>query len=120
MNDQDYIRKGASLSDDDFCLYEDSNGAIFFHGTPSYPINPDNAPQWFLDALAAQLVRQVDAIFAHACQCEKGFTAVRTYKAKRDGVTPIWQDVMASYGPNRTMNTIKAIVDSAVLEGRDE
>jgi len=66
-------------------------------------------PQWMLDALAAQLVRQVDAINEFTCVCaQEKLTFVYG--------TGYWK----AEGPDRTMNTLKAIVESKVLEDGDE
>ena len=109
LTDEEYIRKGVELVSDDFCLHENT-GAIFFHGVPTYPINPVNTPEWFRDALAAQLARQVDATERFAVWA---FPAGVEVVEDSDN----WVGrVSYSEGDNRTMNTIKAIVDSGVLE----
>ena len=69
----------------------------------------DDHDQGWLDMLAAQLVRQVDAL--------DGFNFV----SGQDCYSYVWRACddkaeMASYGPDRTMNTIKAIVASGVLD----
>ena len=62
-----------------------------------------------LDALAAQLVRQVDALDRTWIEWgSNGGTSVFTGNL----ATPI----AGSYKSDRTMNTIKAIVDSGVLD----
>ncbi len=65
----------------------------------------DKMPQTYLDALAAQLVRQVDNLFAHFVHIHP--TRTRIYGDHGQNEVQ---------GPDRTMNTIKAIVDSGVLE----
>ena len=69
--------------------------------------------RWFLDALAAELVRQVDALnnaymsfFADETRCN--------YE-KEDGT----QITFRSKGKQRTTNTLRAIVESGVLEPQD-
>ena len=59
-----------------------------------------------LDALAAQLVRQVDA------------NEFAGFKIEPNGTYVAFDDDAEGYahGPDRTMNTIKAIVDSGVLK----
>ena len=66
-------------------------------------------PALFLDALAAQLVRQVDALV--------GFDFV----SDEEGGAAIYPATGKDFshcdsGEGRTMNTIKAIVDSKVLD----
>ena len=63
--------------------------------------------QLLLDALAAQLVRQVDALEDYWVCVEDDRATIQC-----DG---IFVDVQHK-GPDRTLNTIKAIVDSKVLE----
>ena len=67
----------------------------------------DDMPQTVLDALAAQLTRQVD----DQVGC---LELVIT-----DGETGIWDQancIHSTAGDDRTLNTIKAIIDSKVLE----
>jgi hypothetical protein len=64
-----------------------------------------------MDALAAQLVRQVDA--RDCCNIIVDYGYARLYDAET------LSDVQGT-GPDRTMNTIKAIVESDVLEKIDE
>ena len=71
----------------------------------------DTIPNLYLDALAAQLVRQVESIphdwrWHPAVYVLTGSTDIYVYKRRVANV----------FGPDRTMNTIKAIVDSKVLE----
>ena len=91
MNEQDYIKAAVELADgwtyhDGDCSHEETER--WFIGC--------KLPQVWLDALAAQLVRQVDAI---------------------DGEKIHNDFIQIGVGPkDRTMNTIKAIVDSKVLK----
>ena len=75
----------------------------------------DHIVPWMLDALAAQLVRQVDALEVYGLWVTD------------EGVTVWSESEDTPYGPartfaaqiegdDRTMNTIKAIVDSGVLK----
>ena len=69
--------------------------------------------QWVLDALAAQLVRQVDAIENFELLIRRDVTQlINVYSEAFE------MDEMIEYsgGHGRTMNTIRAIVDSGVLE----
>ena len=97
MKHQDYIRKAVELADG---FHVDSSGC---HRTPR-----DNCVehQVYMDALAAQLVRQVDAL-------DEPMAVIieRNYTTLMDGGNT---QVVGNEG--RTMNTIKAIVDSKVLE----
>jgi len=66
--------------------------------------------QKFLDALAAQLVRQVDDPYA-VWQFPIGVSV-----SSKD-VEDARLEIAMVDGPDRTMNTIKVIVDSGVLRG---
>ena len=71
--------------------------------------------EYLLDALAAQLVRQVDALDGYS------------FESSFDGLTWIISNdlefrssgsvLVEIEGPDRTMNTIKAIVESGALNG---
>jgi hypothetical protein len=104
MTDQDYIRKAVELADgwdlfqDVDCLYIDVDGRTF-----------EEDHQLILDALAAQLVRQVDAQGEEVWVCS---TEVE--------ITDMQDRLILIEGPDRTLNTIKAIVESGVLETDDE
>ena len=102
----DYIKKAVELADG--WEAADSNhirGPV--HPT-TWLIVPDGVPQYALDALAAQLVRQVDAKGGNLIVVKQAST---TILGAND--PPIFKH--CSYGDDRTMNTIKAIVDSGVL-----
>ena len=95
MNDQDYIRKAVELVPDEWPW-------DFFKADPDQTMD-----QPLKDALAAQLVRQVDALpfeDFHAFHLERQRTYCNNDKGRGESI-----------GPDRTMNTIKAIVDSGVL-----
>ena len=74
------------------------------------PIGPvdDTMPQIYLDALAAQLVRQVEATDNYDVEV-RGYYATDNPLEAEDIVTDV-------RSPDRTLDTIKAIVDSGVLE----
>ena len=97
-----YIRKAVELADG-FEVVADN---LAISGLRLLPCDPDNPHQVFLDALAAQLVRQVDAL-------DEPMAVIieRNYTTLMDGGNT---QVVGNEG--RTMNTIKAIVDSKVLE----
>ena len=101
----------ATYSDSDLCELELANGAYWYDDADS-PITPDQMPRTLLDALAAQLVRQVDALSYEIISSE-GHCGVYD----QDG-QDILIEVMEYY--DRTMNTIKAIVDSGVLANKQE
>ena len=68
--------------------------------------------QYVLDALAAQLVRLVDALDTpHTIQVSHN----RVWSGYRSKSAETWK---ITQGPGRTMNTIKAVVDSDVLLSR--
>lgn len=102
MTDNEYIRKAVELADG----WEVTDTGDIISPIAAYVGEPMH--QCFLDALAAQLVRQVDALpepirvlADRSCECGAGrsFTVVGT-----------------RHSNDRTMNTIKAIVDSEVLK----
>ena len=109
MNDQDYIRKAVELANG----WGNLPGHWF-----SSPRDAQRAhheiEQWELDALASQLVRQVDALDNYNAYQEPKTTHI--WEELSDGECECW----SVDGDDRTMNTIKAIVDSGVLvpEGR--
>lgn len=102
MNNQDYIRKAVELADGWRWLHRDQVEVPLLN---SAVVNPFEK-QWFHDALAAQLVRQVDATGS----CVVTVHGRGTELSPPDGT---WI-VRTAHG--RTMNTIRAIVDSKVLE----
>ena len=68
--------------------------------------------QWHLDALAAQLVRQVDELESCiAVYIEPGVAKVGELVTEGFLI-----NVTHSRGPDRTINTIRAIVESEVLD----
>lgn len=91
----DLIRKAIELADDWDVSFYDYIDSIF-----GITITDD--------ALAAQLVRQVDAL-GDKCHYEVFTNAADTTIKHQLGM------MAASFGKDRTMNTIKAIVDSGVL-----
>lgn len=112
MNDQAYIRAGVELADgfstdeDDFDVY----AALSPRG------------QRWLDALAAQLVRQVLATnktyLIETLGRNRDFTTKFFFYAEKTGpISDDHPDPIVISGKDHTMNTIKAIVDSKVLNG---
>jgi len=110
MNNEDYIRikKAVGLADG---WKIDPNGIWPPFPFPAYADIKDTQPI-ILDALAAQLVRQVDSLDKYVVHAFSTRTAVRTSG-------PL-MDIADAKGPDRTMNTIKAIIDSKVLKAAQE
>ncbi len=107
MTDQDYIKAGIELADG-----WSIKGDTGIYGPDGFRMGWVDKPfQFGLDALAAQLVRQVDEhheVFAKR-------TKTHVCSALVDG----GNSLAMQRGPDRTMNTIKAVVDSGVLEAID-
>ncbi len=108
MIDEDYIRKAVELADG-WEIEAEKDGRVWvtgarFSGTIGALTQPD------LDALAAQLVRQVDALDNVDITIHGTFSDLEIH----DGHG--WLPKQMPEGPDRTMNTIKAIVDSKRLE----
>ena len=113
MNEQDYIRKAVELADGwewnwsrPFCNKVDCK----------YSLVPANQPmeQWQLDALAAQLVRQVESLPIGEFPDDAPSAVYQTPHEVQ-----VWHKkriVAIAAKDDRTMNTIRAIVDSGVLE----
>lgn len=74
----------------------------------------EHTNQKALDALAAQLVRQVDATDNYWVQSDDEQVAVLPKWCDPD--THDTPDAFFEEGPDRTMNTIKAIVESGILD----
>ncbi len=97
MNDQDYILKAVELADgwrywgNDYFVVK----GVFIH-----------APTWVIkDALAAQLVRQVDNL---------GTVDIQIF-GRGTEINQSGHESTVRIASDRTMNTIRAIVDSEVL-----
>ena len=100
MNDEEYVRKAVELAD----------GIEFGEAEDQLVIQGETITSVYgLDILAAQLVRQVDAL--DTAWFESGIDAgaeCSSFDLRKWGGSLDIAD--------RTMNTIKAIVDSGVLE----
>ncbi len=110
MNNHDddwYIRKGVGLADE-WTL----TGHQYIESPSGYR-STITAMDEILDSLAAQLVRQVDKVLKdwRCLELFEGHTAVRKFEPLSD----TGKDIAASYGKGRTMNTLRAIIDSGVL-----
>ncbi len=96
---------------DGFCINEDWQSVQLRHDRYVYAHPIEDIPQWFIDALAAQLVRQVDALD------DAGLTVwgdqvceIRDYSGEERIIAK------GNAGTDRTENTVNAILDSGVLE----
>ncbi|MDJ0712580.1 MAG: hypothetical protein QNJ14_19515 [Woeseiaceae bacterium] len=116
MKDQDYIREAANLADGWSYGTKYDPFADMLYG-PQRILCTVSHHQPTLDALAAQLVRQVDSLPADddgKVQCVVGRGSVLL--EVDDPSEPFGHRNLAWLeGPDRTMNTIKAIVDSGIL-----
>ncbi len=101
MKESEYIRAGVELADG--WRVNDLDEQVIHCGFGLIQVLDCIKPQ-YLDALAAQLVRQVDEAGKEAnLYCEVLIEECRA------GECMDWP-------PDRTMNTIKAIIDSGVLK----
>ena len=111
MTDNDYIRAAVKLADR-WAIYMpgqfvNSNEGLAVESPCGYMGVLDATPE-LLDALAAQLVRQVDAANKFHLATFVEFTDIRSDNDLKR--------VARVEDGDRTMNTIKAIVDSKVLK----
>lgn len=108
MNDAEYVREAVELAKGwDIAPSADRSTeyVVILVGDDVDDWFLDRLPQHILDALAAQLVRQVDAIDDPVIlMINPGITNI----CEPDGS-------VSSDGPDRTLNTIKAVVDSKVV-----
>ena len=120
MKDEDYIRKAVSLADgwditENSAITIPNGGDNWFVDWPMVYLNdwPDYGLQFVVDALAAQLVRQVDAIEApkHPDRPSAFYSTPHECQVWMRGKV-----ASVKTADDRTMNTIKAIIDSKVLE----
>ena len=109
MNYQEYIRQAVELAD----------GWRFagpqLYGPSNYRYHPNKESgqhQVTVDALAAQLVRQVDALDTPDTVEITHDSVWVGYRSKNN---ESWKRTRRTKSRGRTMNTIKAIVDSGVL-----
>lgn len=105
MNDQGYIRTAIELAD----KWEQLGETVFCSLSMTY-IPGFDVPEC-LDALAAQLVRQVDVLEHYLLSVGRSCTSIIEINNCGEKINKWYGE-----GPDRTMNTIKAIVDSKVLE----
>ena len=113
MSKQGCICRGVELADGWFLDADDEYGK--YVGMVNAPFSMYlNEPlhQWMLDALAAQLVRQVDALDTPDTVEITHSSVWVGYRSKNN---ESWKRTKRTKSRGRTMNTIKAIVDSGVL-----
>ncbi len=105
MSDQDYIRKAIGLADH----FDFENDELII--TPVGTASMDYVCEYhsFTDLLAAQLVRQVDALDTPDTV---EVTHNKVWVGYRSKNNESWR---STKGPDRAMNTIRAIVDSGIL-----
>lgn len=121
MKDQDLIRKAFDLADGweyeieavdpDYIYLSAADGTYWHMDEESIPLA--ELPRIFVDALAAQLVRQVDALSKFAVDSDPYGTAKVWERVSGESLSRISK----SNDSDRTMNTIRAIVESGVLPG---
>ena len=112
MTDNKYIREAVELADGWEWKHSIQGTVVRWNIDNSLQMMQwpeDNLPIWIKDALAAQLVRQVDSQRSWQFDSDIWGAAQITNRPQiRASVRVI--------GPDRTMNSIKAIVDSKVLK----
>ena len=108
MTDEEYIRKAVELADG-FEAMDECIDILEVDGTLWASAEWEGTEQCVLDALAAQLVRQVDALERWIVDAEHDYTDILDdFNRGRLKAQAL--------GNDRTMNTLKCIVDSGVLE----
>jgi len=113
MNNIDYIRKAVELADEWWKKRDPSE--VYMPGCSTFDPLSDISQQT-LDALAAQLVRKVDAIDGCEVICDP--YCIKVFVAYKKGAK-IAKGTEHRF--DRTMNTLKSIVDSKILEeSKDE
>lgn len=110
MTDEEYLIAAARLTGwvhtdecGEYCELPDSPTSLYLDDMAIH------SAQWFKDALAAQLVRQVDATDDYLVKTFPHYSVVRRSRYENHYV------VAEVRGDDRAMNTIKAIVDAGVL-----
>lgn len=116
MTDEEYFEEGVNLADGwSIEVLDQTIGIVVNDATLDELWTHDKWLQTTIDALAAQLVRQVDALEDNEYHVDVGREEVWVGTCDSyDGIQTI-KKVTAS-DSDRTMNTIKAIVDSGVLK----
>ena len=112
MNDNDYIRKAVEMANGFEISHPDDKRleTYYFPTGMGHKVRKGHAPQIFLDALAAQLVRQVESPY---------YVAMTLHHSAVMKIASLRQDSEISFVENEfewAMNTIKVIIDSKVLK----
>jgi len=106
----DIIRKAVELADG-WRISADRLGVFYDESNQFSWFVEDDVPQFIKDALAAQLVRQVDTLTSIWVDLDMYGTAkLWEWNGKRKS------RIEKANDEDRTMNTIKTIVESKVLE----
>ena len=115
----DYIKKAVELADG-WRLSNDKEPLIYLDDGTSDGISfmSWSYPQFMLDALAAQLVRQINVLDDYAIHIEPGKTILCGVTYTDKGFKS-HHTIGVIEGEDPTMSTIKAIVDSGVLSTGD-
>ena len=117
MTDEEYIRKGVMLADGWEITLDDEHTEgpwVEIPGVGRHGNDYHSRWTWVRDLLAAQLVRQTDhPSIQYVLSAHDGSTVI--YKHNERGER-FWEKLAEASCDDRTLNTIKAIVDSKVLE----
>lgn len=107
-SDSDVIREAVELADGWSCQPDMHGDGVFIESVSGYK-STSYARDEITDALAAQLVRQIEKTDFVVHQYER-HTEVLHHRGTMD-----YRLVRECHGDDRTMNTIRAIVESGVL-----
>ena len=108
----DVIRKAVELADGWKMVSDCAHPPwVSIPNGPAFSLH--NPSQILLDALAAQLVRQVDALNGNWVTSSDEVVQVIGPIEGPGGPSGVWHE---SEGVDRTLNTLRAIVESKVLE----
>jgi len=111
MNDNEYIRTAVELADGFSWEWTQPRKELLIRfGTVAVNMTNTVYSPWMLDSLAAQLASQVDALEKYSVITESDCSIVHHFEGNYS-----FADSGAESN-DRTMNTIKAIVDSEVLK----
>ena len=112
MSNLNQIKRAVELANHWWGAGTEAFGPSNFH-RPYASLKVDSPDtRFFLDALAAQLVRQVDALDTPDTVEITHDSVWVGYRSKNN---ESWKRTKRTKSQDRTMNTIKAIVDSGVL-----
>ncbi len=119
MTNEDYIKAAIGLIGGEITDLDGGDGAFWCQVSfphldgDAYEVKEAHSSwQWFRDLLAAQLVRQSDEVNSYV-------TIMRGNSEVRGTMKAGYKLIASHASSDRTMNTIKAIVDSEVLSEQD-